>query len=187
MKVRFGDSDDEDIEKDFFDTATSKVSNRDATTNLEPRQADAAINPNATVTVEPDVTATEADASTIPEANPSPLAAAATPLPNANQGNASTNPEATPTQSAAAATPTEGETTTRKKRGRPPKRAATIEDGLSFNIEDENDCLQFDTESEQSEEEVEPDLDRFYEPEYNSSELESEEDTDEERDIIRGV
>ncbi|KAK7258746.1 hypothetical protein RIF29_24331 [Crotalaria pallida] len=175
MKVRFDDSDDEDIEKDFFETATSKVSNHDAATNLEPSQLDGAINPDAAITVEN---------ANIPEANPSPSVAAAAPLPNANQANASTNPEATPTQSAAAATPTEGETTTGKKRGRPPKRAASIEDDLPFNIEDENDCLEFDTDSKQTEEEAEPELDRFSEPDYNSDELESEEDTDEERDII---
>ncbi|KAK7289775.1 hypothetical protein RIF29_03704 [Crotalaria pallida] len=184
-KVRFDDSDDEDIGKDFFDKATSKATNSDAATNLEPRQANAIINPNAATkpdaatTAEPDATPTEADASTNPEANPSQSAAAATPLPNANQANASTNPETTqPTE-------TQTETTTKKKRGRPPKRAATASgvDELPFNIEDENDCLQFDTDSEQSEEELEPDLDRFYEPKYNSSELESEEDSDEEGDI----
>ncbi|KAK7290429.1 hypothetical protein RIF29_04851 [Crotalaria pallida] len=145
LKVRFDDSDDEDIEKDFFDTATSKATKPNApepmqadasTTAPEPMQGDAATgleptnvstNPQANESTNP-----EANASTYPQANAGQSAAAGTQLPTP------TNPNAD--QSATAA-PTEGESTGRKKRGRPPKRPATSSgvDEFPFNIEDEDD------------------------------------------------
>ncbi|KAK7268870.1 hypothetical protein RIF29_21579 [Crotalaria pallida] len=201
-KVRFDDSDDEDIEKDFFDTATSKATKPNApepmqadasTTAPEPMQADAtttapdpmqgdavtglepanvSTNPQANESTNP-----EANASTYPQANAGQSAAAGTQLPTP------TNPNADQSVAAAA---TEGESTERKKRGRSPNRPSTSSgvDEFPFNIEDEDDWLLFDLDCEQSEKEVEPELDRFSEAEYNSSELESEEDTDEEEDAI---
>ncbi|KAK7256822.1 hypothetical protein RIF29_30339 [Crotalaria pallida] len=193
LKVRFDDFDDEDIEKDFFDTATSKATKPNApepmqadasTTAPEPMQGDAvtglepanvSTNPQANESTNP-----EANASTYPQANAGQSVAAGTQLPTP------TNPNAD--QSAAAAA-TEGESTERKKRGRPPNRPATSSgvDEFPFNIKDEDDWLRFDLDCEESEKEVEPDLDRFSEAEYNSSELESEEDTDEEEDAIKPI
>ncbi|KAK7244892.1 hypothetical protein RIF29_39721 [Crotalaria pallida] len=175
LGVRFSDSEDERIEDDFFGNATNNDST-DPAANIEENTANLTENDaqNANTNTDPaaNFEIDDLNANTVGVAAENDAQNANTAAQNDVDANtaAENNVDAT-------------ENGSKKKRGRPPKRVSTDPDEEivhNFDIEDESDCLKFDTPQTTKGKEV--GLDRFSDAEYNSSELDSEEDTDEDCD-----